>query len=41
MAEAFHDLPVSIATGLKMWLLMMPVYFVILAMAALSAAAHA
>ena len=28
VASAFHDLPVSIATGMKMWVLMLPVYFV-------------
>ena len=41
VASAFHDPPVSIATGMKMWILVMPVYFVFLAMMALSAAAPA
>ena len=41
VASAFHDEPVSIATGMKMWVLVMPVYFGFLAMAALSAAAPA
>ena len=41
VASAFHDPLVSIATGMKMWVLVMPVYFVFLAMAALSAAAPA
>ena len=38
VASAFHDPPVSIATRMKMRVLVMPVYFVFLAMAALSAA---
>ena len=38
VASAFHDPPVSIATGMKMWVLVMLVYFVFLAMAALSPA---
>ena len=47
VASAFHDPPVSIvspvliATGMKMWVLVMPVYFVFLMMVALSAAASA
>ena len=36
VASAFHDPLVSIATGMKMWVLVMPVYFAFLAMAALS-----
>ena len=39
VASAFHEPPVSIATGMKMWVLVMPIYFVFLAMAALSATA--
>ena len=38
VASAFHDPPVSIATGMKTWILVMPVYFVFLAIAALPAA---
>ena len=41
VALALHNPPVSIATGMKMWVLVMPVFFVLLAMAALSAAAPA
>ena len=41
MAAAFHDPPVLIATGMKMWVLVMSAYFVFLAMALLSAAAPA
>ena len=41
VASAFHDPPVEIATGMKMCVLVMPVYFVFFAMAALSAAALA
>ena len=41
LASAFHDLPVSIATGMKMWVLVVPVYFVFLVVVALSAAAPA
>ena len=39
VAAAFHDPPVSIATGMKILVLVMPVYFAFLAMAALCAAA--
>ena len=41
VASSFHDSPVSIATGMKMWILVIPVYFVFFAMEALSAAAPA
>ena len=41
VASAFHVPLVSIATGMMIWVLVMPVYFVFLAMAALSAAAPA
>ena len=41
VASTLHDPPVSIATGMKIWVLVMAVYFVFLAMAALSAAAPA
>ena len=41
VASAFHDPPVSFATGMKMLVLVMPVYFVFLGTAALSAAVPA
>ena len=41
VASAFHDPPVSIGNSMKMWVLVMPVYFVFLAMVALSAAVPA
>ena len=39
VASVFHDPPISIAAGIKMRVLVMPGYFVFLAMGALSAAA--
>ena len=41
VASAFHDLPVLITNGMKMWVLVMSVYFIFLEVVALSAAAPA